>query len=173
VTVPVPAALAADEERTSVRVVVVDRSGRVLLFRTVDPSNPALGTWWELPGGGMEPGESVAVTAARELAEETGFTVGPEEFSAPSWTRAATYLRRGRRVLQHELVVSLRLGLDGADPAPDNRTPEELEDYTGHRWWAVDEVAQSAERFFPGRLPRLLEPFLAGERIVEPFEWWN
>jgi 8-oxo-dGTP pyrophosphatase MutT (NUDIX family) len=169
----VPPDLVPDVERTSVRVVVLDRSGRVLLFQTVDPLNAALGTWWELPGGGVEPGESVAVTAARELAEETGFEPGPGAFGPPTWTRTTTYLRRGRRVLQHEHVVLLRLPDDEPVPRPDGRTAEELEDYTGHRWWTVDEVVRSADRFFPGRLPELLPAFLAGEVVAEPFEWWN
>jgi 8-oxo-dGTP pyrophosphatase MutT (NUDIX family) len=156
-----------------VRVVLVDASDRVLLFLTVDPLSPGTGTWWELPGGGMEPGESVAATAARELAEETGFAVEPQAFGPPTWTRTATYLRRGRRVLQHELVVLARVAADQPAPASDARTPEELEDYTGHRWWTVEEVVGSDERFFPGRLPEILPAFLAGQPVAEPFEWWN
>jgi 8-oxo-dGTP pyrophosphatase MutT (NUDIX family) len=171
--VEVPADLVADVERTSVRVVVQDGTGAVLLFETVDPYNLALGTWWELPGGGMEHGETVAVTAARELLEETGFELEPGAFGPPTWIRAATYLRRGRRVLQHELVVSVRLPGRGPEPVRDNRTPEEMEDYTGHRWWPVAEVSAAGERFFPGRLPELLPAFLAGVAIEEPFEWWN
>ena len=38
------------------------------------------------------------------------------------------------------------------------------------RW---TEITASAERFFPGRLPDLLGPFLAGRRVEEPFEHWN
>ncbi len=169
----VPSDLDFDVERTSVRVVLVDLTGAVLLFRTVDASTPELGTWWELPGGGMEAGESVAETAARELLEETGFDLDPASVGAPTWSRSATYRRRGRRILQHEHVVTTRIASTGPAPVRDGRTPEELEDYVGHRWWAVPDVVASAERFFPGRLPGLLVPFLAGERIVEPFEWWN
>ncbi len=171
--VEVPSGLRADVERTSVRVVVVDDSGAILLFRTLDPTNPALGEWWELPGGGMEPGEGVAATAVRELAEETGIVVPVGAVGPATWSRAATYLRRGRRVLQHELVVAVRAGGPGPAPVRDGRTPEELEDYVGHRWWPVAELAVSADRFFPGSLPALVRRFLAGERIVEPFEWWN
>ena len=169
----VPVDLEADLERTSVRVVLRDRAGLVLLFDTVDPLNPGLGSWWELPGGGMEPGETVAQTAARELAEETGFSLPTAAFGPPTWTRTATYLRRGRRVLQHEHVVAAVLRLAEPAPSSEHRTAQEMEDYVGYRWWTVQAVRASRERFFPGRLPDLLEPFLSGQRIVEPFEWWN
>ena len=66
---------AYDVERTSVRVVLLDDDDRLLLFRTVDPTMPEIGEWWELPGGGIEPGESYAETAVREICEEPGFEV--------------------------------------------------------------------------------------------------
>ncbi|MFF0739197.1 methyltransferase, FxLD system [Streptomyces sp. NPDC004111] len=50
-----------------VAVVVTDGSGRVLLGRST-------GHMWELPGGGVEAGESVEAAAVRELAEECGLT---------------------------------------------------------------------------------------------------
>ncbi|MFD5781046.1 NUDIX hydrolase [Streptomyces sp. NPDC126933] len=48
-----------------VGVIVRDRAGRVLL-------GLHHGGTWELPGGKVEPGESVAAAAVRELREETG-----------------------------------------------------------------------------------------------------
>ena len=168
-----PAAGGYDVERSSVRVVLQDASGAVLLFRTVDPVMPESGTWWELPGGGVEDGESVAETAARELLEETGFAVDAAEVSVPTWRRDATYLRRRLRYLQHEVVVRVALAEVAPVPSPDGRTPVERLEYVGHRWWPVAEVATSAERFFPGRLPELIGPFLAGQEIDEPFERWS
>ena len=47
--------------------VVVYRAGRVLLVRDVDPE-------FSMPGGGIEPGESPAVAAERELLEETSLS---------------------------------------------------------------------------------------------------
>lgn len=169
----VPDDIRFDVERTSVRVVLLDSAGDLLLFRTIDASTPTTGTWWELPGGGMEAGESVAQTAARELREETGLEVSLAQMPEPAWTRSATYLRRGRRTLQHEVVVALRVDLRAPEPAVSGRTPDEREDYVGHRWWTVAELRSSTERFFPGRLPELIEPFLSGATIDEPFEWWN
>ena len=67
---------AYDVERTSVRVVLRDDAGSVLLFRTIDPTMPEIGEWWELPGGGVEGEETYAETASREIEEETGLQVG-------------------------------------------------------------------------------------------------
>ena len=52
--------------------VVRDQHGRLLLVRR--GHEPALGKW-SLPGGRIEPGESPAQAAAREVLEETGLEV--------------------------------------------------------------------------------------------------
>ena len=146
---PVTAWPGYDVERTSVRVVLLDADGRLLLFRTRDPSMPWIGEWWELPGGGMEPGEDVAATAVRELSEETGFVVRPDEVSAPTWRRSATYVRRFVRTLQHELVVSVRLRLERPPVSRAGRTEEELEQYAESRWWDVADVDRIRRAFLP------------------------
>jgi 8-oxo-dGTP diphosphatase len=68
---------AADDEKPAVRVecagaVVRDEAGRLLLVRRGRP--PAAGLW-SLPGGRIEPGETAAEAAAREVLEETGLRV--------------------------------------------------------------------------------------------------
>jgi 8-oxo-dGTP diphosphatase len=55
----------------AVNAVVVDAVGRVLLQKRRDDGN------WTLPGGIVEPGESVLVAVARETLEETGIDVTP------------------------------------------------------------------------------------------------
>ena len=62
-------------ERNVMRMVVLDAVNHVLLLQTRDLGNPAFGTSWELPGHGMEPGETYIDTAVRELHEETGIRV--------------------------------------------------------------------------------------------------
>ena len=166
---------AYDVERSSVRVVLLDDDGRLLLFRTIDPTMPEIGLWWELPGGGVEPGETVVDTAVREIAEETGFELARGEVGLPTWRRDSTYVRRHRRTWQHEVVVTAHIV--GVEPVParEGRTPEELQEYVGHRWWSVGELVAAAGtvRFFPGRLPELIADFLAGVPIDEPFDLWN
>ncbi|MGN9806186.1 NUDIX hydrolase [Micromonospora sp. L32] len=160
-------------ERTAVRLVVRDAQDRVLLFHTRDPDHPRLGTWWELPGGGMDPGETYAETAVRELREETGFVVTAARLGPPAWRRRASFIHRQRRHLQDEVVMTVRLDAAGPDVDGAERLDYEVEDYFGFRWWTVDEVVGSTERFYPGRLPALLPRFLAGEEIDEPFELWS
>lgn len=159
--------------RRAVRFAVMDRDERLLLFHTREPTRPEFGSWWELPGGGIDGDETYAETAVRELREETGILVPPALVGPATWRRRCSYRYRGTRRLQDEVIVAIRL--DAPCPGIDEsgRMDDEKEDYFGFRWWPVPEVVASAERFYPGRLPGLLPAFLAGEAIDEPFELWS
>lgn len=63
-----PAAPKANSVVPAVSVVVPDSHGRILLIRRVDNN------YWSIPGGGLEPGESVRQAASREVMEETGIS---------------------------------------------------------------------------------------------------
>lgn len=56
----------------SVVAIVQDDQGRVLMIHKTDNDK------WALPGGGHEPGESIADTVVREVKEETGYDVEVE-----------------------------------------------------------------------------------------------
>jgi 8-oxo-dGTP pyrophosphatase MutT (NUDIX family) len=160
-------------ERDVVRIVVLDSRGHVLLFHTKDPTAPHLGQWWELPGGGLDEGETYVEAAVRELAEETGFRVTPGEVGRPVWRRRATFLYRRRRYLNNEVVVAVRLPQEAPPVDGAGRVGFEDEDYFAYRWWSPAELAASDELFYPGRLPELFGPFLAGEGIDEELETWS
>lgn len=160
-------------ERQVVRLVVLDTAFQVLLFHTHDPTYPELGEWWELPGGGIEADETYAQAAVRELCEETGIDAIEAQVDAPTWQRHATFRYRGERRLQHEVVVTVHLFTEA--PAVDGalRVGYENEDYFAYRWWTVDEIGGSSERFYPGQLPDLINAHLRGETIDEPYEVWS
>ena len=160
-------------ERHAVRVVVRDCEGKILLFRTRDVTEPEQGEWWELPGGGIDAGETYLDAAVRELREETGIRVSAAQVGKPSWRRTASFRHRELRHLQHELVVQVRLDVPGTAINEAERFDYEREDYFDFRWWSIREVVSSSGPFYPGRLPALLQPFLDGDEIDEPFELWS
>jgi 8-oxo-dGTP diphosphatase len=60
--------------------VVCDRYGRVLLIKRAQEPGKGL---WSVPGGSVQPGETLEAAAAREALEETGLqvSIGPELWS--------------------------------------------------------------------------------------------
>src|SRR5437763_5447736 len=130
-TAPVP--------RTSGRVLVLDDQGRVLFFAgAASASAPAGGVAWFLPGGGMEPGEDVATTAARELFEETGLRVRPDALRGPvAMTRGVW---SNRETTYQEEVIFFVLRIARWAVVTTGFTALEQEEIVGHRWWSLDEL---------------------------------
>jgi 8-oxo-dGTP pyrophosphatase MutT (NUDIX family) len=155
--------------RPTGRAVVLDRSGRVLLFRGrsgLDVDGPA-GRIWFTPGGGARRGESAAATASRELREETGLVVDPGAMGpVVAETSGIWTATDGRRFLGHDLffcvrVESLEIDTSGFDDI-------ERGVITGHRWWDAAELERTDETVNPAGLAALARRLYSGERISAP-----
>ncbi len=104
--------------------VIIDDRGRVLLVKR--GKEPQKGRW-SVPGGSVEPGETLAEAAAREVLEETGLvvSVGPELWSLTTPTAD------GRMYEIHDFAATVTGGeLTAGDDADDVRwvSPDELQD---------------------------------------------
>lgn len=132
---------AAPERAAPARLVVggaVLHGGRLLAARRSAPARLAGG--WELPGGKVEPGESVPEALVRELREELGIEVRPLERVPGVWPL-------GRGLVLHVWTARLVSG-----------EPEPLQDHDEVRW--LD----------PGRLldvPWLAQDLPAVARVAE------
>ncbi len=133
--------------------VCLDRRDRVLLLNWLDPVDAR--RIWEPPGGGLEPGESPARAAARELWEETGAR------PATNLTLSTPVPRRFRWAGQDYAVVenfflARTPAFEVAAGAP---TDGERATYLGYRWFALDEL-DSLDGLEPPNLREVVETLL-------------
>ena len=113
---------------------VVEREGRLLLVRHQKPDREP---YWVLPGGRLEPGETIPRCAGREVAEETGLSA---RFSGILYV--GEFLREGR----HTVDVTARMTVDeeseatlGSDPEVSPGAEPTLREL---RWVGVEELKE-------------------------------
>jgi 8-oxo-dGTP pyrophosphatase MutT (NUDIX family) len=146
--------------RQAARVLLLDGENRLLMFRGWDPARPEH-RYWFTPGGGLGPDEEPAAGAARELAEETGLRVSPDELGKPVWREVTEFTFGGRWYRQDQQFFLLRIDAWEVDTAGFEAIERETID--GHRWWTMEELARTTERFYPADLPEVLRRALESE----------
>ena len=115
---------------------VVEREEALLLVRHQKPDRDP---YWVLPGGRLEPGETIPECAGRELAEETGLSAG---FSGVLYV--SEFMREGR----HTIDIVARMSLEGDGEASLGSDPEDAPGTEPTlrevRWVCVEELRESA-----------------------------
>ena len=155
--------------RTAARVVVLDQHGHVLLLQARDPADSSKGHWWEIPGGGIDDGESTADAARRELFEETG--IRDAEIGPCVWTQHARFTFAGWKFDQHEHVhVAWMDRVDLSTLTPGGLEAFEVMAFKGHDWWGVDDLLASPDAVLPRRLREFLPDLVAGKLPDTPLD---
>lgn len=142
----VPVGAEDDRYRPAVGIMLLDPLGRVLVGRRIDmPLSPA----WQMPQGGIDPGESPRQAALRELKEEVGTDKAETLAESAGWLRydlppeIAARMWDGRYCGQRQKWFAMRFV--GADSDIDLAT--EHPEFDAWRWVP------------PVQLPELIVPF--------------
>lgn len=148
------------KRRVSARVVLLDEDGCVLLFCGSDPAAPEdpAPRWWFTVGGAAQQGETLPAAAVRELEEETGLRIAPEEVVGPVWRRDAVIDFNGAVIRSEEMFFVHRTGR--FEPSTAGRTGLERAYIHGHRWCDATMIADlvaKGETVYPLQLGELLE----------------
>lgn len=136
--------------RLQSRAVVINDHGEVLLVRhddtvPADPNEPERLSYWVVPGGKLEDGESHEECAAREAKEETGVT--GLEFERPLFVYEKVLMyREGLRMMQAHYMLFRCAG------RPEVWQNDDFENIGAVRWRSLEEIAASSEYFLPEKL---------------------
>jgi ADP-ribose pyrophosphatase YjhB (NUDIX family) len=154
-------------DRPSARVIVIDGSGSVLLFRIEDPHDPKP-PLWITPGGGVRPEEGLPEAVARELAEETGVAVDPAELGEPVAVCRGEWVFRGQRLYSVDSFFAWRS--ERFKPSTAGWEPLEHEVHAAWRWWSSDELDATDEAILPARLSEVVRLITRGALGRFPME---
>ncbi|QNA86255.1 NUDIX domain-containing protein [Sphingomonas sp. So64.6b] len=142
--------MSALAERPAARILLTDDQNRVLLFRFDAGDRPP---FWATPGGAIDPGESFAGAARRELREETGLDLDCGE---EVHRRTVTFTTlEDVPVIAEERYFRVHAGACTIDTG--GHTELERRVMQQHRWFARGELATWPETIFPEDLTTILE----------------
>lgn len=162
----VPGGFGTGSRRRAARVVVLDPQNRLLLINATDPARRDGPGWWEVPGGGIDPGESSEEAVRRELWEEAG--IRDAEIGPCVWTQSVEFTFAGWRFEQDEWVHVARC--DGRNQGPKGLEALEVLAFGEQRWWTLDELLELAPRTIPYRMAEFLPDLVSGDWPTEPID---
>jgi ADP-ribose pyrophosphatase YjhB (NUDIX family) len=126
--------------RVAVSAVIVNDAGQVLVSRRVDNG------WFNLPGGGVEPHESVAEGLIREVREETTLAIEIGRL-------IGVYSKPQKR----EVVLTFEARVVGG-------TPEPTDEADFHMW--IDHGALDMIKILPKHRERIEDAFRGGPAAI-------
>lgn len=147
--------------RVTARVLPVNHLGEVLLLQDQDPAVPGVLRWGTI-GGAVDPGEGLLDAAVREMREETGVVIGPEDLLGPVHRDVVPFTYAGRPFVGDSTFFALPLPHD-TEVVLDQLEPVEVDNVFAHGWWSPAGLAADGTAVLPD-LPAIMS--LAVEAVA-------
>ena len=140
------------KHRATARVLLINEQNQVFMLKTHFDPEVGLPPRWLIPGGGIDSGEDTRTAALRELYEETGLVVDPNDLGEPvlvatgrwEWADGQNYHTYTDTIYELK-VKDFELDTSGF-------TQDELRDILEYRWWSLSELFASGESVAPHEL---------------------
>lgn len=145
--------------RRAARVILLDEDGRALLVRGHDADQPER-SWWFTVGGGIDAGETPLDAAVREVREETGISLAPQDLLGPVLTRSGIFAFLRETCRQDEEFFLARVRHTEVDRSGWTEVERRLLDELA--WLSPAELRAQPLEVFPTVLPDVVETLAAG-----------
>jgi 8-oxo-dGTP pyrophosphatase MutT (NUDIX family) len=140
------------KHRETARIMLVDEKNRIFLLKTHFDPEVGLPPRWLTPGGGIDSGETTLEAAVRELREETGLRVNPDDLGEPVLVGSGRWDWADGISFHTYTDTIYELKVQKFDPDTSGFTQDELRDILEYRWWTIQELMQSDEQLAPHEL---------------------
>ena len=131
-----------------------------------DPMRPEKGTWWEIPGGGIEPRDKPRSSCPRTLRRVwlSDVKVGP-----CIWTQ---YVEFDFAMYHFKSDESIHIALtsESSEWNPQGLEALEAAAFDDAQWWSIDDLVAAQVQTLPNRLLEFLPDIIAGNIPAEPID---
>jgi len=128
--------------QVGVKILLKNPDGKYLLLRRNPKKYPEVGAKWDLPGGRIEPGTSLAANLKREIKEEVGLDLSVE----PKLVAAQDILQSSDK---HVVRLTYVGNIEGK--------PKIDEEHLEARWFSADGIKSLDEKILDGYFSELVQ----------------
>lgn len=148
------------QHRETARILLLDQQSRVFLLKTHFDPEVGLPPRWITPGGGIDALETPLDAAIRELFEETGISITPDQLGEQIWQTDGRWNWADGENHHTYVDYFFELKVSSFELDDSNWTEDERRDVLEFRWWTLAELIETEDSVGPIGLVEFLKHHL-------------